>query len=65
MKKRKGKKGVKEENECRLVFGFGGKGVVARGHSRVRSWVLLVLLVFSVFVHFCYRELGFVLVYRI
>ena len=41
-----------------------GEGVVARGHSRVRSWVLLVLLVFLV-CSLCYRELGFVLVYRI
>lgn len=45
----KGKKRVKrEENECRLVFGVWGEGVVARGHSRVRSWVLLILLVFLV-----------------
>ena len=31
-----------------LSLEFGGEGVVARGHSRVRCWVLLILLVFLV-----------------
>lgn len=42
----------KERGEKRMNSGlsleFGGEAVVARGHSRVRSWVLLVLLVFLV-----------------
>lgn len=31
-----------------LPLEFGGEGVGARGHSRVRGWVLLDLLVFLV-----------------